>query len=509
MNQRTKILAVVFGAFIAYAIFSSAIYPNWIKPLITLDQRIASKQKTLDTLNELEDRVSKARFDYKSMVNRISTFEPSKLQNAARIQLNTLIDQHNLQEAKVTPSRISEDRKTKIKSMMITITASGKLESVISFMQDIVELPYLLRMGNVVIYPAGSSRRKKLKDIINFRVPIELLILPKQRIVGLINEKDLKKPEMVIRHQGHDYSPIWKATPFLKFIPPVPLQVRAGKDVKMKKGQRRSLTPIVTGGEKPYKYAWSPPGGLSDPSKLKPKIDASEPFEQEFTLTVTDSEGKTASDSIMIIVEQRGVAKGKPPVPVTRDNRWPDRRSRQIVMSLLNWVGDKRVSELMVYDQRKKSTEYFGPGAEFDGGELVFVHQTGGLVRRSNGYFIYPIGNSIDQDLTIDQADEYPELKQAYEYIKNALENEKTSKQNAKTNAKKPTTTQPTTTQPTTAQQAGKRIEPNKFKTSRNSPTSQRSQKTVNKNREQSGHKKPRRSAGSVRTSKRLKSKTP
>lgn len=475
MNQRTKILVAVFGAFIAYAIFSKTIYPNWIKPLITLDHRIATSQKTLDKLNELENRVSKARFDYKAMVNRIHTFEPSKLQNDARVQFNTLIDQHNLQEAKVTPSRVSEDRKTKIKSMMITITASGKLKSVISFMQDIVELPYLLRMGNVVIYPAGSSRRKRLKDNVNFRIPIELLILPKQRIVGLINEKDLKKPEMVIRHQGHDYSPIWKATPFLKFIPPVPLQVRAGKDIKMKKGQRRSLTPIVTGGEKPYKYEWSPPEGLSDPSNMKPKIDASEPFEQEYTLTVTDVEGKTASDIIKIVVEDRGV-RPKPTPPPSHDKRWPDRRSRQIVMTLLNWVGDKRVSELMVYDQRKKTTEYFGPGADFDGGKLVFVHQTGGLVRRSNGYFIYPIGNTIDKDLTIDQAGEYPELKQAYEYIKNTTGFTDPLKQKAQTNANKPST----------AQQKGMRIEPKYGKTSKPSPANHR----------RGTRKKPSRSAG-------------
>jgi len=498
MNQRTKILAVFFGAFIAYAIFSSTIYPNWIEPLLTLDQRIASKQKTLDKLNEIEDRVSKARFEYKAMVNRISTFEPSKLQNAVRVELNTLIDQHHLQEAKVTPSRISEDRKTKIKSMMITVTASGKLESVVSFMQDIVELPYLLRMGNVVIYPAGSSRRKKLKDIVNFRVPIELLILPKQRIVGLINEKDLKKPEMVIRHQGHDYSPIWKATPFLKFIPPVPLQVKAGKDVRMKKGQRRSLTPIVTGGDKPYKYEWSPPEGLSDPHNPKPKINSSEPFEQEFTLTVTDAEGKTASDTIMIVVEQRGV-KPIPPVPTARDPRWPDRRNRQIVMSLLNWVGDKRVSELMVYNKRKKTTEYFGPGAEFDGGELVFVHQTGGLVRRSNGYFIYPIGNTIDQDLTIDQAGDYPELKQAYEYIKNTTENNEPSKQKTRNDANKTTTTKSTP-----VRQAGKNVNIN---ASRTSPMNRRGQKTVNTKRNQSRSKKPIRSAGSVRTTGNIKKK--
>ena len=265
----------------------------------------------------------------------------------------------------------------------------------------------------------------------------------------------------------------------------------------MKKGQRRSLTPIVTGGEKPYKFEWSPPAGLSDPSNMKPKIDASIPFEQEYTLTVTDAEGKTASDIIKIVVQDRGKVIGPQPVPSTLDKRWPDRRSRQIVMCLLNWVGDKRVSELMVYDQRKKTTEYFGPGADFDGGKLVFVHQTGGLVRRSNGYFIYPIGNTIDKDLTIDQAGEYPELIQAYEYLKNATGDNDASKQKAHTKANKQSV----------AQHTAKSVGVINDKASKTLPTNRRGQKTVNTNRNRSNRKKPNPSAGSIRTSNRIKKK--
>jgi len=86
MNQRTKILTGVFLAAIAYAIISSVVYPNWIEPLVTIDERIAIQQKNLDELNELEEKVNQARFDYKMLVNRIGTFDPAKLQNHARVQ---------------------------------------------------------------------------------------------------------------------------------------------------------------------------------------------------------------------------------------------------------------------------------------------------------------------------------------------------------------------------------------------------------------------------------------
>lgn len=425
MNQRTKLLVGVFSAAIAYAMISGVVYPKWIKPLVTLDQRIAQKQKTLDKLNEMEDKVNQARFEYKTLVNRIGTFNTSKLQNHARVQLNTLIDQHKLQNAKVTQSRVSEDRKTKIKSMMITITAIGSLQSAISFMQDISELPYLLRMGNVALYPSGSSRKKKPKDILNIRIPLELLVLPKQPIVGAMAEKKLKRPDMVVRHEGHDYSPIWLKTPFLKFIPPVPLVVRAGADINMKKGQRKNPSPNVTGGEKPYKFSWSPTDKLSDPTSPRPKIDSSVPFDEPiiYTLTVVDAEGVTASDTIKVMVVDRGPRIDHPKLPPPgpkKATRWQQGQNRKIVMSLLNWTDHERTEELMIYDKRRKSTEYFRPGSPFDGGELVYVHQTGGLVLRDDEYFIYPIGKNAKQELTIDKAAEYPELQQAYEHIKQA-----------------------------------------------------------------------------------------
>ena len=89
-------------------------------------------------------------------------------------------------------------------------------------------------------------------------------------------------------------------------------------------------------------------------------------------------------------------------------------------MALLSKVDDERTDELMIYQKRLKEANYYEPGDEFDGGELVFVHQTGGLVRRSNEYFIYPIGAKLDQDLSVEEAVEYPELQRAAERFRAA-----------------------------------------------------------------------------------------
>jgi hypothetical protein len=86
-------------------------------------------------------------------------------------------------------------------------------------------------------------------------------------------------------------------------------------------------------------------------------------------------------------------------------------------MTLIHSVDAGRVAELMVSNNRSKGTEYFAIGDEFDGGELVFVHPRGGLVRRNGEYSIYPIGGWLDQDIQVDAAEaaEYPELLAAAE----------------------------------------------------------------------------------------------
>jgi hypothetical protein len=89
-------------------------------------------------------------------------------------------------------------------------------------------------------------------------------------------------------------------------------------------------------------------------------------------------------------------------------------------MALLRTLGAERLDEFMVYNRQSKETKYYKTGDDFDGGELVFVHQRGGVVRRSEDYFVYPIGATLDQQVEARVADEYPELKSAAEKLREA-----------------------------------------------------------------------------------------
>jgi len=89
---------------------------------------------------------------------------------------------------------------------------------------------------------------------------------------------------------------------------------------------------------------------------------------------------------------------------------------------LLRTIGPERLDEFMVYNNKSRQTSYYKVGEEFDGGELVFVHQRGGVVRRNEDYFVYPIGANLDQHVEAKVADDYPELKSAADKIREIRE---------------------------------------------------------------------------------------
>jgi len=105
MDKRTRILGAVFGAAAAYALLAGVVYPRWIRPLLTLEERIAERQKVLDRLLAEDEAVQRARFEYKILVGRVGSFDAARVETNVRDRLNQLIERHRLTDAAVTPSR--------------------------------------------------------------------------------------------------------------------------------------------------------------------------------------------------------------------------------------------------------------------------------------------------------------------------------------------------------------------------------------------------------------------
>ncbi|UCE60639.1 MAG: hypothetical protein JSU63_02590 [Phycisphaerales bacterium] len=431
MDRRAKILATVFGACLVYLVASSFAYPRWIEPLLTVDERIAEREKELEKLKDEEEKVLQAKLAYRDYLDRMGSLDELKVQNSLRERLNKLIAKHKLEGANTSPSRPNTDRKTKFTTMHVTVTGAGTLEAAVSFLRDVYELPYLMRVGNVSVYP-GSSRKSKKKSQVNLRLPIEIMVLPQQRIMERrFVDADLVQPELLVRHEGRDYSLMWTGRPFSEVRQLEPLVAKAGSDIRVEQGQRASLGGGAKGGDGEYACTWSPAEGLDDATKCTPKVDTSVPGAITYTVTVRDgSENSDTATVTVTVTEERekiaDEAKDDELVedvkPVPTKERWKDRKSRSIRMTLLHRSGDVRNHEVMVYNSKTKKNDYYVVGDDFDGGELVYVHPRGGIVRRQDEYFLYPIGEKMNTDFKAEDTEDYPVLSDLAVRVREALE---------------------------------------------------------------------------------------
>lgn len=431
MDRRTKILSGLLGLAVLYGLFSGVIYPRYIKKWLTLDERIAEKEAELERLNALEDRVNKARYEFRELAGRVGSFEFLHVDSDVRDRLNRMIAENKLQGAKVTPSRQVEDRKTGLKSIVISVSAASKLESAITFLRDVATLPHLARVGSVSISPASSAARRGLADdMVNIRVPIEIWVLPEQRVVGRIPPEDMIHPELYVRHhEGRDYSPIWTGEPFSEYVP---LSAQANPTHNVQTGAPLTLEVSSTGGRGAHTFSWSPTDGLSNPNTPRPRVDTSEVGSKRYTVTVTDATGRSAQANVNVSVREppkppEPVVRADPPPvvappPDTRAKPWPDGQFKEIRMALLRRTSDASLDEFMLYDTRSRTNAYYKVGDEFDGGKLIYVHQTGGVAHRNGEYFVYPLGRTLQQSLPATAAGDFPELRRAAEYHRHAIE---------------------------------------------------------------------------------------
>lgn len=428
MDRRTKILASLFGVIVAYVILSEFAYPRWIAPLLMLDDQIAKRSEVLEKLQAERRAVEAAKEDYIELMGRVGSRDVIRVETDIRGRLNQLIEKHGLQPANVSGGRTSRDSKTGVESSFLDVSAEAPFSSVIQFLRDVNELPHLLRITSLKISPASSSRRGREREAerVSLNMPLEIRILPEQRkLLGKLEDSKLTRPETMVRHRGRDYSAIWERKPFTEYEKLIPLVVAARQpNVMVDTGQPVTLQVNVTGGNGQHSYLWSPSTGLNNPSVLNPTVDSSSPGSHTYTVTVTDQRGQTAQATVNVTIKEKVVRAPEPtrapppppppPPPPRGRQRWPNGRELQLTMFLSREEGSKWVDELMLYDQRARSSSFFKVGDPFDGGELVHIATRGGVVRWEDQYWVYPLGSGVDVTLPAeDVRDTYPELYSA------------------------------------------------------------------------------------------------
>jgi len=426
MDRRTRILAIVFGMAIAYVVVERTVYSSWIKPLLTIDRRIAEKKEKLGELEAEANIVKAFKQDYRGWLDRAGTFDANKAELDLGDRLVRLIAKHQIKDSKLSSPLLQLDPKTGVHTSRREVNGETTLSSAIEFTREAAELPQVCRTSSFNIRPTSSGLRERGSERVNITLKLESKIFPQQpKLLGIVDESKLTKPESLVRHHGRDYSRIWKREPFTEYEKLIPLTASTRQPhVSVNVNQNATLQMTTTGGNGRLKYQWLPPEGLNNPTVLNPSVETSTPRTQTYTLTVTDQREQTATAIVNVTVKEVVVAKPPepvrqtppppPPPPPPPDPRWVNRRELQLTVYASREDNARWVDQLLVYDSRAKSSKFYQVGDLLDGGELVHAAARGAVVKREGEYWVYPLGMGLDTTmLAQDIKDQYPDLFEA------------------------------------------------------------------------------------------------
>ena len=89
----------------------------------------------------------------------------------------------------------------------------------------------------------------------------------------------------------------------------------------------------------------------------------------------------------------------------------PDRGDRDAKYKRVAMALRYGVDELMVVNTRSKTQEYVTTGEQVDGGELIYVHPYGGIVRKESGDYFYEVGAMFSEAVPVAIADGFPGIQ--------------------------------------------------------------------------------------------------
>ena len=421
-HSRTRLVGIaVVAGLLATGYF---LYPWVDENYLSLGEQVAKAREDRDERKVEAQSIDLARRTYKKYLNRVGTLDPHKARTQLQLSLDRLAGQYHLEGTRSTVTSPGKaDRKTGVWTLKGNLSGACTLEAATNLVRDVYELPYLLSVTKLSLKPEGRSRGQKKTDGVSLTLSLEALVLPDcRKTMGKLKDEELAPLERLVRHSERDYAPIYEENPFKEWRPTPPLVVDAGREVSGEVNARKSLTGTARQGTPPYRYTWSPAERLmTGATTVRPRIDTSEPFEADFVFTVTDAEGQTATDQVHVVITEAVVRDVPETTPTPRapsgPTRWAGARKQAVSVAKTSH-GDKKVAELAVFDSQEKRTEYYQAGAEFDGGTLMYVHPRGAVVRRADAYYIYPLGDRLDQDIPADLATDYPHLQRAVTLLK-------------------------------------------------------------------------------------------
>lgn len=220
MTPRERKIAIVAGSMVGAVVLYKVSYSRLIQPLFEIKDRIAEKEAELADVFDERDRIDDARLTYKKLVERTGGTDAAAVVNEVRAKLDELLVQSNLSDRGVTPRPPTRDSKTGLQTVRVDLSGTGSLESVMGFLKQCYELPYVSRFGEVKLNPQRSRQNKQTAESVKLDAVFEVWVLPEDRHAE-VHPDFAGRPAGHIKHSGEPLALVWERRPFDEYVKPV------------------------------------------------------------------------------------------------------------------------------------------------------------------------------------------------------------------------------------------------------------------------------------------------
>lgn len=354
MTVREKKMASIIGAVAGVVMVVNFVYPSTIKPLLDIQDELDDLEEDLYEYEEERDEIEKARLTYRDLVIRTGGNDPLKVKNSLHARLEQMADRAKLKSPRITPKKPTRDRKTNLATVQMTISAEGTLKAATEYLKSCYELPYVARFKDVKLSPIKSAKKSsKAKD----------------------KKKSSRRSSSSKESDEHVKL---SATFEVLVLPEERIAHIDPEDIKQPEQhisyQGDSYAMIWERG--PFSEYTPPPAPTPKETKRPEPKEEKKPKKPE-----------------------RPKRPEKKPEPGD-----PDRKTKRVAATLV------KAGKLQVINNKRHTREYVDSGGELDGGELVFVHPYGGIVRKETGYFFYELGGLLKDSVPVTDDGVYPEV---------------------------------------------------------------------------------------------------
>lgn len=427
MNPREKRMVMGLGGLLALlAIYT--VQSQYRAKLETLDGQIKTLQQTEDKIVFDQKRVKLGMQEWARAGHETLSLDENKARNDFRPDIDALVQEAGLSNSSVTLKSVEKKGKNGLRSLNCSVSAEGRLESVLQFLFKIHQRPYVVRLRDVMIDRLPAKKGVK-QEMLRITAGLDTLLLPEARADGLpkvpsvdLTSRPANPPVRTKFAKFDDYKDIVKRKVFEPFI----LIPTAGKvaghfptpggQLPVTAQQLRWAQPAHAKTYELFLGEENPPPSLSvglPTVNFQPPAPLTLGKTYYWKVDSFNEEGvRTEGDILQFTVFQ-------PTTPTVDENRPPPvvQRPEDENLVLARIVSSDRGQQVVLENPSNKQAEdkRVEVGESLHGGTLIFVHPKGAVSHKENQLWYHPITKALKECVILSDQTQ-PEL--LYEVMK-------------------------------------------------------------------------------------------